>query len=112
MGAPFYLPWAKSEREVDDPTERSLDKVRPPLPLSPPIPLPKQRRFWQPPPLLDEWLGRLPNVLIIAGASGLLTGFIKGRQTRSLRWTAENSHRKPGTKAGWYTYRKVRLSPP
>jgi hypothetical protein len=111
MAPPFYMPWAKSERETLDPTERSLDTVRPPLPLSPPIPLPKRRRFGQPPPLLDEWLSRLPDVLFVAGGSGFLNGFIKGRKTRALRWTAENSHRKPDTKAGWYTYRKVRPYP-
>lgn len=104
----FYLPYSKAEREVTAVAGESLDTVRAPLPLLPPIPLPEAPRLLPSTPLLDDWFGRLPENLWIAGASGFVTGWLKGSRKRSLRWTAENSHRKPDTKAGWYTYRKVR----
>lgn len=105
----WYLPFAKSETEVTI-QPQSLDTVRPPLPLTPPIPLPSTNRLVPHIPLAQDWLERLWDPLIIASMTGFALGFTRGFRRRGWRWTAENSHRKPDTKAGWYTYRKVRLS--
>lgn len=49
---------------------------------------------------------RLLSAGIAAGAYGFLTGFFAGASTSSLRYLAENAHRMPRTKGGWYFYHK------
>lgn len=55
-----------------------------------------------------EWLQKLPDVLTVTLLTAVSTGMLKGGRKAGLRFTAENSHRKPRSKEGWYHYRKVR----
>lgn len=42
----------------------------------------------------------------VAGGYGLITGFYRGFTRTSLQYLAENAHRMPSTKGGWYFYHK------
>lgn len=42
----------------------------------------------------------------IGGLYGLATGFYNGFTRSALQYLAENAHRMPGTKGGWYFYHK------
>ena len=54
----------------------------------------------------------LPRDVVILPLSatllGLTLGFIRGCRTSSLRFLAENAHRRPTTVQGWYFYNKTK----
>lgn len=119
MSFPLDLPQhpdqpAHTDSLIHQPIPKDLLPLppRPPVPDSQwqkPIPLPPTPseiilQTYQDPP---GWTARLPPVLVLAGLSGLLIGAAKGGRMASLRFTAENSHRKPETMNGWYLYKKV-----
>ncbi|KIY65446.1 hypothetical protein CYLTODRAFT_424353 [Cylindrobasidium torrendii FP15055 ss-10] len=52
-----------------------------------------------------------PRLLSLAPAAFLITaslGFIRSARASSLRYLAENAHRPPRTKQGWYFYQKTK----
>jgi hypothetical protein len=54
----------------------------------------------------------LPREVVVlpmsASLLGLTLGFIRGSRTSSLRFLAENAHRRPTTVQGWYFYNKTK----
>lgn len=51
---------------------------------------------------------RLVTTAFLAYSTGLLLGLSHGGKTSALRFRAENSHRFPTTKPGWYLYHKAK----
>ncbi|KAK5712822.1 hypothetical protein LTR15_011815 [Elasticomyces elasticus] len=49
---------------------------------------------------------RLPLALTLAALSGSVLGLSQGGLEAGLRFQAENTHRQPTTKTGWYLYHK------
>ena len=51
---------------------------------------------------------RLVTTAFLAYSTGLLLGLLHGGKASALRFRAENSHRFPTTKPGWYLYHKAK----
>lgn len=90
-----------------------ISPPRRPLPWSDyiePVPSEAPRSKYSPWRLLQdppEWVtDALPMVAVATGGAFVVYGY-QGWRKSGLRFTAENSHRKPTTTRGWYFYTKV-----